>query len=366
MKSINPRLGRTLVDRRRFVAGCLSSVAAVALPIPRLSVAHAAPAEWESKTVEVAGLRIHIVEHGTGPLVLLCHGFPETWHSWRHQIPVLAAAGYRVVAPDLRGYGGTSAPRDVGEYIMPKLVGDITGLMDALGEKTAVIVGHDFGAALAWHASLLAPNRFTGVAALSVPYHQRGPVPPTVAIKRAVGDTFHYMLYFQQPGVAERELEAALPKFLRAIYYTASADAAPRMSELFMRPRPTTMLDSLLEPTQLPSWLTEAEFQHTVDQFARTGLTGPLNWYRNIDANWERMKAFEGAVVKHPTLFMAGAMDPVLLGSRESVERLPVTVPGLRKKVLVPGCGHWIQQECPADVNRELLEFLQTLFPKNP
>lgn len=349
--------------RRRFVAQCIGGLAAGALPWAAIATTPRAPGNWQSRTAEVGGLRIHYVEQGTGPLVLLCHGFPENWLSWRHQIPVLAAAGYRVVAPDLRGFGDTGGPNEVSEYSMPTLVGDLTGLMDALGEKTAVLVGHDFGASLAWHAALLAPERFTALAILSVPYRPQGPVPPTQSLRQAMGGGFHYVLYFQEPGVAEQDLEPQMATFLKAMYHTASAAAQPDWPQLAARANATRLLDWLIEARNPPSWMTEAEFQYYVAQFNRNGLTRPLNWYRNLDVSWAHMKRFEGAKITHPTVFISGAQDLVTFGVRAAVEQMAVTVPGLKRRVTVPDCGHWTQQEQPAAVNRELLGFLGEVAP---
>lgn len=349
--------------RRRVLTRCLGGIAAGAWPWAVRAAPPSALGEWQSRTADVGGLRIHYVEQGTGPLVLLCHGFPENWLSWRHQIPALAAAGYRVVAPDLRGFGETAGPHEVSAYDMPSLVEDLTGLMDALGEKTAVLVGHDFGASLAWHAALLAPQRFSALAILSVPYQPPGPVPPTQALRQAMGGRFHYMLYFQEPGVAEQDLEPQMARFLKSMYHTASAAAQPEWPQLAARAHATRLLDWLIDAKEPPSWMTEAEFQYCLAQFTRNGLARPLNWYRNLDATWARMKGFADAKITHPTVFISGALDPVTFGVRAAVDQMTVTVPGLRRRVTVPTCGHWTQQEQPQAVNRELLSFLGEVAP---
>lgn len=345
--------------RRRFLRQSIGGITASYLSFGSSAVAQVMPTgDWKSKTAEVAGLRMHYVEQGTGPLVLLCHGFPEGWFSWRHQLVALAQAGYRVVAPDLRGYGLTGGSKDVADYAITTLVGDITGLMDALGEKTCVLAGHDFGAVLAWNAALLAPERFKAIVALSVPYNQRRDSPPVAAIRRVAGANFNYIVYFQEPGVAEKELEANVPRFLKAFYYTASADGA---SDLRRLPPPSNragLLDTLAEPKGRLSWLSDAELQYYVEQFSRNGLSGPLNWYRNLDKNWEIMKAFEGATITQPVLFLAGEQDPVLRSTRANFDRMTSTVPGLRRTSIIPSCGHWLQQECPLEVNREMIAFL--------
>lgn len=360
MDSLKLRSCDTLRDgRRRFVERTLCAVAASAFACAPSRAAQVLPSgDWKSGTADVRGLRIHYVEQGSGPLVVLCHGFPELWFSWRHQIPALAAAGFRVVAPDLRGYGSTGGSKAVGDYSITTLVADLTGLLDALGEKTCVLVGHDFGAVLVWNAALLAPERFKAIVALSVPYNQRRDAPPVAAIKRAVGGGFNYIVYFQEPAVAENELEADIPKFLSAFYCHSSAEAAAELQRLVPRTSRARLLDTLVESKRLPKWLSEVEFQYYVDNFSRNGLSGPLNWYRNLDNNWQLMKAFDGAAITQPTLFVAGEQDPVLRSTRANFDRLATTVPGLKRTVILPNCGHWVQQECPAEVNRELIAFL--------
>jgi pimeloyl-ACP methyl ester carboxylesterase len=307
--------------------------------------------------VETNGIRMHIAEQGAGPLVLLCHGFPESWYSWRHQLPALAAAGYHAVAPDMRGYGQTERPEEIDRYTQLHLVGDMVGLLGALGAETAVIVGHDWGAPVAWNAALMRPDRFRAVIALSVPYAPRGGTPPTRAMERAAGDSFMYMLYFQQPGVAEAELEQDVRATMRRVLYGISGDAPPVPG----LPRGAKFLDALAEPSALPAWLSEADLDFYTGEFARTGFRGGLSWYRNLDRTWELMAAYQGARITRPALFVGGQRDMVVLRNRAAVERLPEVVPELRKLVLLPGCGHWTQQERPAEVNAEILAFLGTL-----
>jgi pimeloyl-ACP methyl ester carboxylesterase len=347
------------IDRRRFSAQLLVASLPGALAS---SPAHAAPVvpagSWTSKFVDVRGLRMHYVEQGSGPLVLLCHGFPELWYSWRHQIPALADAGYRVVSPDLRGYGATGGSQSLTDYSIKELVADLTALLDALGERTCVIVGHDFGAVLTWNAVLLAPDRFKAMAALSVPYNQRRDTRPIDGIRRAVGGNFNYILYFQEPGVAERELEPDMELFLRTFYHHASAEGTAQRMRLASRSNRSKLMETLVAPPTQLRWLPADDLQYYVDSFRASGLTGPLNWYRNLDNNWEQMIAFKGAPITHPALFIVGSDDPVLYSTQANYQAMTSTVPGLRRSVVLPGCGHWVQQECPAEVNRELLAFL--------
>src|SRR5437588_730716 len=250
------------------------------------------------RTVEANGIHLHIAEQGEGPVVLLCHGFPESWYSWRHQLAALAAAGFHAIAPDMRGYGGTDRPDDVGQYTLLHLVGDMVGLLDALGELSAVIVGHDWGAPVAWHAALLRPDRFRGVVGLSVPYFPRGTARPT-SVMPQTPDAHFYPLYFQAPGVAEAELERDVRRTIRSVLYSGSGDVPRREGggtfEVGMVPRQGGFLSRQVEPTTLPAWLTEADVDYFVGEFSRTGFRGGLNWYRNIDRNWELLAPFASA-----------------------------------------------------------------------
>ncbi len=320
-----------------------------------------AVADLTHRFVETNGIRMHVVEQGAGPLVLLCHGFPESWYSWRHQLPVVAAAGFRVVAPDMRGYGQTDRPEAIEKYTQLHHVGDMVGLLDALGEKTAVIVGHDWGAPVAWNAALLRPDRFRAVAALSVPYAPRGSAQPTKALAHAAGDQFMYMLYFQTPGVAEAELGRDVRATIRRVLYSASGDLPPERAWQFVMPKRARFLDGLVDPERLPAWITEADLDFYTREFQRAGFRGGLNWYRNLDRTWELMAAWQDAKVTPPALFVAGDRDLVIRSMPSALDRLPETVPNLRRSVILPGCGHWTQQERPAEVNAALVEFLKSL-----
>jgi pimeloyl-ACP methyl ester carboxylesterase len=255
------------------------------------------------RSVEANGIRMHIAEQGTGPLVLLCHGFPETWYSWRHQLPALAAAGYRAVAPDMRGYGQTDRPESVEQYTLLHMAGDMVGLLDELGAEQAVIVGHDWGAPVAWTSALLRPDRFRAVAALSAPYLPRGVIRPTDGLSLVAGDTFNYMLYFQTPGIAEAELEQDVRATIRRVLSWASGEAPGRPT----KPRTARFLDLMNEPDILPAWLSEADVDFYAREFERTGFTGGFNWYRNLDRNWELMAAHKATQGKTPRFF---AMEP--------------------------------------------------------
>ena len=320
------------------------------------------------RTLETNGIRMHVAEQGTGPLVVLCHGFPESWYSWRHQLAALAEAGFHAVAPDMRGYGGTDRPDEIGAYTLLHLVGDMVGLLDALGEPSAVIAGHDWGAPVAWHAALLRPDRFRAVIGLSVPYVPRRPVRPTTTMPRT-DDAMFYQLYFQTPGVAESELERDVRLTIRRVLYSASGDrvrdalGSRTGGDVGMVPTSGGFLSRMADPPSLPPWLSEADVDFYAAEFARTGFRGGLNWYRNIDRNWELLAPFAGARVQVPALYVAGDRDLVVAfrGMDQLLPNLGKLVPNLRRTLMLPGCGHWTQQERPHEVTAAMLEFLRGL-----
>ena len=320
--------------------------------------------EATHRMVETNGIRLHLAEQGAGPLVVLCHGFPESWYSWRHQLAALAAAGFHAVAPDMRGYGQSDRPEEIDRYTLLHLVGDMVGVLDALKAEQAVIVGHDWGAPVAWSAALLRPDRFRGVIGLSVPYLPRGPARPTSVMPQNA-DAVFYQLYFQSPGEAEAELERDISLTLRRLLYSASGDAPRRGASagVGMVPRDGGFLTRMKTPETLPAWLTEADLAFYTGEFARTGFRGGLNWYRNIDRNWELMAAFDGTKVTVPALYIAGDHDMVVAfpGAAEHIASMKQVVPLLRDVQMLPRCGHWTQQERPAEVNAAIIEFLRGL-----
>ena len=324
--------------------------------------------EITHRVVETNGLRLHVAEAGRGPLVVLCHGFPESWYSWRHQLVALAQAGYHAVAPDQRGYGQTTAPEPIEQYTLLHLVGDVVGLLDALGEPTAVIAGHDWGAPVAWHAALLRPDRFRAVIGLSVPFRPRGPVRPT-SVMAQTPDAMFYQLYFQEPGVAEADLERDPRATIRRLLYWGSGEGrdpgAGRVAagDVGMVPRAVGLVQSQPDPPALPPWLGAADVDFYAGEFARVGFRGGLNWYRNIDRNWELLAPWAGAQVTVPALYVTGERDLVLAfrGMDQLLPALPRFIPNLRKTIILPGCGHWTQQERPVEVNTAMLEFLKDL-----
>jgi pimeloyl-ACP methyl ester carboxylesterase len=327
--------------------------------------------EPTQRMIESNGIRLNIAEQGKGPLVLLCHGFPESWYSWRHQIEALAAAGFRAVAPDMRGYGKSDAPEAIDQYTIFHLVGDLVGLLDALEAPTAVIVGHDWGANIAWHAARLRPDRFRAVAALSVPFRPRGPVRPT-SVMPQTADAQFYQLYFQNPGVAEAELERDPRATVRNMLYGASGDGAAARAAAVSRgaapsigmvPRGGGMMQGPGAPATLPSWLSEADIDFYAGEFKRSGFRGGLNYYRNIDRNWELTAAFADVKVTVPALYIAGDHDMVIAapGTAELLANLKQFVPALRNIQMLPGCGHWTQQERPGEVSAAIIDFVRGL-----
>jgi pimeloyl-ACP methyl ester carboxylesterase len=316
--------------------------------MPEPDVAH--------RVVDAGGLAMHIAEAGSGPLVLLLHGFPESWYSWRHQLRALAAAGYHAVAPDQRGYGTTGGPDEAVKYTMLHLTGDVIALMDALGAEQAVLAGHDWGAPVAWNTALLRPDRVRGVLGLSVPYTPRGSTPPVAALRELYGDGF-YICYFQQPGVAEAELSRDPKATFRRLLPAASGEGTT--GGIPVVPAGGEFLDLCPEPAELPGWLAEADIDFFAAQFAASGFTRPLNWYRSMDLSWELMAAWQHAPVTVPAAFLAGDRDLTVsfLGGPALIDHLEATAPGLRDARLLPGCGHWIQQERPDEVSATMIRF---------
>lgn len=313
------------------------------------------------RVVVANGIRIHLVEAGAGPLVLLVHGFPESWYSWRHQLSALAAAGYRAAAIDVRGYGRSSTPADVDRYRMAHHVADNLGVVDALGEDRAVIVGHDWGSPIAWTSALLRPDVFTALVMLSVPYAPRGDRRPLDAFDGWGGDEEFYISYFQEPGRAEAEIEPDVRSWLHGFYFTASGDApAPADGRnMTMVSRGERLADRFILPDGPVPWLTDDDLDVYAGEFERTGLSGGLNRYRNMNRDWDDLAPFAHQPIRVPALFVGGERDGPTVWGRRDIERFPETVPDLRGVHLLPGCGHWVQQERADEVNALLVGFLK-------
>ncbi|MFD8837751.1 alpha/beta fold hydrolase [Streptomyces griseofuscus] len=315
------------------------------------------------RTVEAPAGRLHLVEQGSGPLVLLVHGFPESWYSWRHQLPALAAAGYRAVAIDVRGYGRSSTPAATDAYRMLDLVADNVAVVRALGEESAVVVGHDWGSNIAAASALLHPEVFRAVGLLSVPYAPPGGPRPTDVFGLIGGpEQEFYVSYFQEPGRAEAEIEPDVRGWLAGFYAALSADTMPAQGE----PDPHFVarggrLRDRFPAGVLPSWLSEDDLDVYAGEFERAGVTGALNRYRNMDRDWEDLAPHRGAPIAQPSLFIGGALDASTTWMSDAIDAYPTTLPALSASHLLDGCGHWIQQECPDEVNRLLTDWLATL-----
>lgn len=318
--------------------------------------------------ISTATIRMSIIEAGQGPLVLLCHGFPETKYAWRHQIEALAGAGYRVVAPDMRGFGKTESPERPDQYTAFHAVGDLVALLDALGERQAVVVGHDWGATIAWQAALIRPDRFRAVVALSVPMMGQPPVPPSRIFPQDDKSLF-YTLYFQDPNAAEAEFGRDVAMTLRKLIFAASGEAGPRLpgdstpNPFGMVSRSTGLLKSLPDPAALPDWLPALDFDRLVKDFEASGFRGGLNYYRNLDRNWELQHVAAGLQITVPALFMIGERDTGLAipGMDQIIAAMPTLVPHLRGSHVIPEAGHWLQQELPNEVSKAILGFLESV-----
>lgn len=315
------------------------------------------------RTVDAGGVRIHLAESGEPgrPVVLMIHGFPESWYSWRHQLPALAAAGYHAVALDVRGYGRSSKPRAVEDYRMVRKVADVVGVVGALGSDDVTVVGHDWGAPIAWTSALLRPDLFRGVAGLSVPYAPpRRDVRPLAAMRAMAGDDEFYVEYFQQVGRAEAEIEEDVRAWLLGFYWCASGDIVngPNIS---LVPRGTRMKDAFRWPETMPAWLSEADLDVYTREFEYSGFFGPLSRYRNVDRDFEDLAGFAGRPIEIPALFIGGDRDGPTIWGAPAIERFGETLPKLHASEILPGCGHWTQQERPEETNRLLLDFLAAL-----
>ncbi len=317
-----------------------------------------------SRFIDSNGIRMRIFEAGeSGPLVLLAHGWPESWYNWRHQLLALADAGYRAVAPDMRGYGGSDAPPEVEDYNILELTDDMVGILDALGEETAVMVGHDWGAIVAWHAAVRYPQRFDALIAMSVPYGGTAPRSPLEGWRETFGDNFYYILYHNEPGgVAEAEYDSDPRGFLSRLYLSPNS---PRQAPSITDPARSAggWIGRLGAPLGLPDWLTQQDLDYIVGQFEQAGFRGGINYYRNFHRNWEISQEYASDRVTVPTLFLAGARD-IVIGGADAAQLTALmsrVTDDLRGVVLIPEIGHWVQQEAPEETNAAMLEFLAGL-----
>ncbi|WP_409019779.1 alpha/beta fold hydrolase [Brevundimonas vesicularis] len=315
-----------------------------------------------TRQIQTDSLSLRVIEAGSGPLVVLVHGFPELAISWTAQIAVLARAGYRVVAPDMRGYGGSEKPEATEAYSIHHLVGDLVALVRALGEDQAVLVGHDWGAAVAWQAALMRPDLFRAVAALSVPFQpRRSKGPPTEVMayqsrKAGLGDL--YINRFQDPQ-AHLAFDAAPETALRKLFWSFDGSTAQSEQSTGFIPEGQDLLDTVRDEASLPSWLTADHFSAYVGTFAEGGFKAPFDWYRNIDRNWDLTAWLQDRKITVPALFMVGECDPTRHYAGAQEAGLKDWVPDLRGQVVVPGAGHWLQQERPDEVHQALIDFLR-------
>jgi pimeloyl-ACP methyl ester carboxylesterase len=351
----------SMIDRRSVLAGgAMLSAAALqgCMQMPAAS-----PVEGiRLRTIRSNGINMRIAEMGKGQLVLMVHGWPESWYSWRHQMPALAAAGYHVVAPDMRGYGMSDKPTAVEDYDIHHLGTDLTGIVDAMGEKSAILVGHDWGAIVCWNSLLLHPDRFSALAAMSVPYNGRGERSPIDGMRAANGENFYYILYFQEPGVAEKELDADPHGLISRLYLSPDS---PREAPLITDPKRSAggFLGRRGAAKGLPSWLTQKDLDYYVGEFTRAGFRGGINYYRNFDRNWQTTPQLTGVKIQQPVTFIAGSEDTVIRGATAaSLETsMKRNTTDFRGATLIPGAGHWVQQEKPEEVNALLLSFIAGL-----
>ena len=311
------------------------------------------------RKVETNGISLNIAEQGEGPLVLMLHGFPESWYSWRHQFSALAEAGYHAVAPDMRGYGESDKPFEIEAYNQVEVVNDIIGLIPALGYETAVVLGHDWGAPTAWSCALNHPDKVSAVGALSVPFRPRGDSPPLATLKAIFKDRFFYQLYFQEPGKAEAELEKDPALTIRKFYHMASGEM--NTSLLSEKPADADLLSDLPDPgAEMGPWISEEDVSFYANEFRQSGFRGPLSYYRNMDLTWELTKDSPRKILQ-PALFVAGERDGVILMAADALKELDKHVTDLRVNKLISKIGHWTQQEAPQEVNQALIQFLEEI-----
>lgn len=317
---------------------------------------------FDLQSIATNGITLRTAVAGSGPLIVLVHGWPELWYSWRRQIKPLADAGYRVIAPDMRGYGGSSKPDAVHAYDMASLVGDVIGLLDAFAAETAILIGHDWGAPICWNTATLHPERITAIANLSVPYHRRLDITEVELWQRLYGDDFFYQLYFQDEGVAEAELETDIRSSLRKIYYALSGDD-PVRDRWLSHTRGQGLLDPFIDPAPFPAWLGEDDIDYLVANYKASGFRGPLNRYRNAQRDYDNLPQMNAAPLRQPSCFIGGSRDALrhFVPGHDLYENVGQHCEDLRVSRIVEGAGHWIQQEAPEEVTATLLSFLETL-----
>ncbi|PKH06008.1 alpha/beta fold hydrolase [Moritella sp. Urea-trap-13] len=316
------------------------------------------PSQFNHQFAQVNGIKMHYVDEGEGPAIVLLHGFPLSWYSWRNQIPALVDAGYRVIVPTQRGYGQTESPENIEDYDITTLSGDIVGLLNTLKIDNAVIAGWDWGSPVAWTTALVRPDLISGLVMISSPYGPRGDeLPSDVWEKRfrANGAVF-YQDYFQTPGVEDSDYKDSAYA-MRFTLNSLSASAGPDERGGFILKPGETMLDQMVEPKKLPEWLTPQVLDYYVGEFS--SFTGPLNWYRAVDQGWKNTSFLAGAKIQQPALFIAGEQDPGIIYGKAVYDKLEENVPNLYKNVLIPDASHLTPEETPEAVNELLIDFLK-------
>ena len=319
----------------------------------------------EFKRLQLDDVRLRAAVRGKGPLVVMVHGFPESWFSWRHQLAPVAEAGFTACAIDVRGYGGSDKPSAIADYSMERMIGDVVGVIETLSpDKCAILVGHDWGAPIVWNSALIRPDRVRAVCGLSVPYLGQATRPFTetfdeIFTKRG---RFFYQAYFQKVGEPEAEAEANPRDFLRKFYYALSGDA-PDGTWPTNKTSQQRLLDGLVDPDPFPAWLTPQELDYYVGEFERSGFHGPISRYRNHERDFGYLHAYSTRKIEQPALFIGGSRDLAfnMLGRGDPIATMRQHVTDLRGADVLEGCGHWTQQECPAEVNARLIPWLKSL-----
>ena len=324
--------------------------------------------EIEFKFVESNGINIRLAMMGEGPLVIFCHGWPESWYSYRHQLPVVAKAGFKAVAYDVRGYGESDKPHEVDAYSMRNMTNDVIGIIDALGYETAITIGHDWGGPIALNSAALNEDRITATGTLSVPFTGRGPMPTLDLWKEIYKDRFFYQLYFQKEGIAEKEFESDLSK---ALYITYTNSDGRGMKKNFEKGqsglvpeknKDSTFLEGMEVFEDFPDWFSKEDLDYFVSQFEISGLRGPFNRYRAQNIDWHEIPELEGKILDQPAFFVTGTLDPVnffVPSDQTLIDRIGPNYKNLLFAEELEGIGHWTQQEAPEEVNSFILDFLK-------
>ena len=324
--------------------------------------------EIEFKFIESNGINLRLAMMGDGPLVIFCHGWPESWYSYRHQLPAVAAAGFKAVAYDVRGYGESDKPHDIEAYTMKNMTNDVIGIVDALGYETAITIGHDWGGPIALNTAALNEDRITATGTMSVPFTGRGPMPTLDLWKEIYQDRFFYQLYFQKEGVAEEEFESDLSKALFITYTNSDGRGMKRNFEkgqsglVPQKDKNSSFLEGMEVFEDFPDWFSEEDLDYFVSQFEMSGLRGPFNRYRAQNIDWNELPQLEGAVLQQPAFFITGTLDPVnfFIPSEQSlIDRISSNYKELLFAEELIGIGHWTQQEAPEEVNKLILKFLK-------